>query len=52
MFSGEGGHQEDPVASDAGQEGQGVPGLEADEGGAQVPADPHLCLQAGGGLLH
>jgi hypothetical protein len=52
LFSGEGGHKEDPVPPDAGQEGEGIPGLEGDEGGAEGPEEPHLRLQAGGGLLH
>ncbi len=52
LFSGEGGHKEDPVPPDAGQEGEGIPGLEGDKGGAEGPEEPHLRLQAGGGLLH
>ncbi len=44
LFSGEGGHKEDPVPPDVGQEGEGIPGLEGDEGGAEGPEEPHLRL--------
>ncbi len=51
ICSGKSGHEEDSVAADVREEGEGLPRLEGDEGGAEGAEEPHLLLQAGGRLL-